>query len=219
MSHILIVEDEQRMAATLQKGLKHAGFETTIISNGLAARALNITEFDLVLLDWMLPGIAGIDLLQHWRSQKYLTPILMLTARDALKDKVSGLDFGADDYLSKFFEWPELIARIKVLLRRNSTEQIQLGNIFFDRNNQVFLEDQQIVNLTSTEYNILKYFFDRPGRLITRTSLLRAIYQDSKDPFSNVIERHIKGIRQKLNYDPITTIRGLGYRLKSSTSV
>ena len=219
MSHILIVEDEERMAATLKKGIEQAGFDTTSLFNGLAARAIDISEYDLVVLDWMLPGISGLDLLQHWRLQKFTTPILMLTARDALNDKVTGLDFGADDYVSKFFEWPELIARIKVLLRRVQLEETNVGTISLDRINQIFMENGQSVNLTATEYNILKYFYNRPGRLITRTSLLRSVYEDAKDPFSNVIERHIKSIRQKFEYDPITTIRGLGYRLNTSSAI
>jgi DNA-binding response OmpR family regulator len=143
----------------------------------------------------------------------------MLTARDGLADTVTGLDFGADDYISKFFKWPELIARINSLLRRARPEANLVKGIEFDRTNQIFLEDSIPVNLTATEYNILKYFFDHPNALITRTSLLLSVYQDSKETFSNVIERHIKSIRQKFNYDPISTIRGLGYRLRSSSSV
>jgi two-component system copper resistance phosphate regulon response regulator CusR len=219
MSHILIIEDEERMAATLRKGLEKEDFKVSIISNGLAARVTNITNYDLVLLDWMLPGVSGIDLLHHWRKLKYSTPIIMLTARDGLTDTVTGLDFGADDYISKFFKWPELIARINSLLRRTRTEANLVKGIEFDRTNQIFLEDSIPVNLTATEFNILKYFFDHPNALITRTSLLLSVYQDSKETFSNVIERHIKSIRQKFNYDPISTIRGLGYRLRSSSSV
>ncbi len=219
MSHILIVEDEDRMAKTLEKGLKQAGFDTTIINNGLVARAINISEFDLVLLDWMLPGFSGIDLLRHWRSQHLLTPVMMLTAKGETNDKVTGLDFGADDYLPKFFEWPELIARINALLRRSLPEDFKVGEIELDRLNQRFLEKGEPVDLTATEYKILKYFFDHPSRMISRTSLIRAIYDQSANPYSNVIERHIKSIRQKFTYDPITTTRGLGYRLRTSKTI
>lgn len=220
MSHILVVEDEQRMAATLEKGLTKAGFTVTIVTNGLMARSLPITEFDLVLLDWILPGFSGIDLLRYWRSQRYQTPVLMLTAKGQIQDKVDGLDFGADDYMTKFFEWPELIARINALLRRASPEKtLKVGPIELDVANEQFLENGKSINLTVTEYKVLRYFFNHPGKLISRTSLIRAIYDIAENPYSNVIERHIKSIRKKCTYDPIQTVRGLGYRLATSAEV
>jgi DNA-binding response OmpR family regulator len=218
MSQILIVEDEERMAQSLEKGLNKMGYDTHVINNGLMARVQDIREYDLVILDWMLPGFSGLDLLRHWRSQKFATPIMMLTAKGQTMDKVAGLDFGADDYMSKFFEWPELLARVNALLRRNKQKE-QIGTIILDRENQVFLEDDKQVLLTAKEYLLLKYFFDHPSALITRPSLIRALYEDGEDPFSNVIERHIRGIRQKLNYDPIQTLRGLGYRLRTSDTI
>jgi DNA-binding response OmpR family regulator len=219
MPHILIVEDEQRMAETLQKGFQKAGYHTTIVATGFEARPINITEFDIVVLDWMLPGFSGLDLLKYWRSNQYPTPVLMLTARDQVRDKVDGFEFGADDYLSKFFEWPELLARVKSLLRRSISQDPKVGPIELDRSQEIFLENGRPVDLTATEYSILKYFFDRQGRLITRSSIQKAIYSQDKNPFSNVVERHIRSIRQKFTYDPITTIRGLGYRLHTSSSV
>ena len=219
MSHILIIEDELGMSNSLVKGLSKAGFLTTVINNGLVARSVNINEFDLILLDWMLPGISGIELLNYWRSQHLQTPIIMLTAKNTVADKVNGLDFGADDYISKFFEWPELLARINALLRRITTQVIEVGGIKYDKVNQQFSENDRLIDLTATEHNILKYFFERPNRLITRTSLVRALYDQAHNPFSNVIERHIRSIRQKFSYDPIQTTRGLGYRLNTNQTI
>jgi DNA-binding response OmpR family regulator len=219
MSHILLVEDEERMAQTLIKGLKKVGFGVTHINNGLSARVIDITDFDAVVLDWMLPGFSGIDLLRNWRSNKQMTPVLMLTAKGEVRDKVDGLNFGADDYMTKFFEWPELIARLNALIRRNTLEDFIVGTIQLDRHNEAFSENAALVNLTATEYKILKYFFDHPTRLISKTSLVRAVYDQASNPYSNVIERHIKSIRKKFTYDPITTNRGLGYRLNTSTPI
>jgi two-component system, OmpR family, response regulator len=212
MHSILLVEDEKAMAATLTKGLTTSGYVVTHVATGLEARHINITDYDLVLLDWMLPGFSGIELLRHWRSAKYTTPIIMLSAKFDLRDRVTGLEYGADDYISKIFEWPELIARINSNIRRTQKSQDTAGTIVFDRNNQQFIENDKPIKLTQMEYKVLSYFFDHPSTLITKTSIVRALYNDTH-PFSNVVERHIKSIRQKFIYDPITTLRGLGYRL------
>ena len=215
MSHILIVEDEYKMALSLEKGLHKYGFETTIVSDGFEARIQDISNYDLVILDWMLPGFSGIDILKEWRSKGINTPVLMLTAKSELNDITYGLDLGADDYMSKFFNWGELLSRIKALIRRTKVDSIlQLENIFWDKNNHQFLENGVRVNLTPTEYNILARFFEKPHQLITRTNLIRSVYDQASNPFSNVIERHIKSIRQKFQYDPIQTVYGFGYRLR-----
>jgi DNA-binding response OmpR family regulator len=219
MSHILVVEDEPRMSQTLEKGLRKANFEVTIIVNGLIARNLDLDGFDLILLDWNLPGVSGLELLRYWRGKRVEIPIIMLTARDGLSDRVEGLDWGADDYISKFFEWEELIARIRALLRRVSKSAETVGTIVFDRVNSCFLENQNIIALTSTEYIILKYFFDNRNRIITRHNLINAVYGKEESPYSNVIERHIKSIRSKFNYDPIKTFRNMGYRLRPDSPI
>jgi two-component system, OmpR family, response regulator ArlR len=226
MSRILIVEDEESMAKTLVRGLTQAGYSTTVINDGLVARGQDLSIFDLVILDWMLPHINGVDIMRYWRSnKKFNVPILMLTAKDDINSKVTGLDFGADDYISKFFDWQELLARIRTLLRRNNQQNStynsnisKLESIEYDQVNQCFLENKNIVHLTSTEFTILKYFFDHPYKLITRSQLINDIYDQEYDCNSNIIERHIKAIRSKLNYDPILTIRGSGYRLRLKTS-
>jgi DNA-binding response OmpR family regulator len=216
MAYILVVEDEQKMAATLEKGLTNHGHKVDILINGLDARMADISLYDAVILDWMLPQIEGIDVLKHWRTKKYTTPVLMLTAKDTVKDRVFGLDVGADDYLGKYFEWDELLARINALIRRTTNGEIvdKIGNIYYDRSAQTFTENDIDIPLTSTETKILAYFFDHPHSVISQTQLVRALYDHGENPFSNVIARHIKSIRSKTDYDPIKTIRNLGYRLR-----
>jgi two-component system, OmpR family, response regulator len=218
MPSILIVEDEERMSKTLVKGLSNSGYSTTVISDGLNARLEDITEYDLVILDWMLPKFSGIDILEYWRKEKkYITPVLMFTAKNDTNSIVTGLDHGADDYMSKFFTWEELNARIRVLLRKHSKIPTINIPIEYDSQNHSFTEGGLVINLTTTEAKVLKYFFEHPTKMITRSQISHAIYNSDFDPNSNTIERHIKSIRSKLNYDPILTIRGSGYRLRLVT--
>ncbi|MGL4759071.1 MAG: response regulator transcription factor [Patescibacteria group bacterium] len=218
MMRILIVEDEERMAKTLVKGLQNSGYATKVINDGLYARLENISEFDLVILDWMLPKFNGLEVLEYWRKEKkFTTPILMFTAKNDTNSIVKGLDFGADDYMSKFFTWDELNARIRTILRRSKKANVNIDlPITYDNQNQSFIEDQKVVSLTSSEFKILLYFFEHPTKLISRSQLSNAIYNGEFDPSSNTIERHIKSIRSKFIYDPILTIRGSGYRLRLS---
>lgn len=204
------------MAMTLEKGLTTHGHKVDIIINGIDARLADIREYDVVILDWMLPQIDGMEVLKYWRQKKYLTPVLMLTAREGVNDKVTGLDTGADDYLSKFFDWTELLARINALVRRNNHNEMinQVNSIEYDRTAKTFIKDGVDIPLTLTETAILAYFFDHPHSIISPTQLVRALYDHGDNPYSNVIARHIKSIRSKTNYDPIKTIRNLGYRLR-----
>lgn len=216
MTRILVVEDEQKMAASLEKGLVAQGYTVDIITNGLDARLKNIKDYDVVILDWMLPHIEGIEVLRYWRQQKYTTPVLMLTARDLVPDKVHGLDIGADDYMSKYFDWSELLARLKALIRRNSPSNLisQVGSLEYNRKTGSFSENGIDISLTATETQILVYFFDNPHKIISTSSLVRVVYDHAQNPYSNVIARHIKSIRSKIQYDPIETIRNMGYRLR-----
>jgi DNA-binding response OmpR family regulator len=216
MKNILLVEDEVSMAATLKEGLNRYGYNVMHTAKAVQARAIDISKFDLVVLDWMLDSLTGIDILKHWRSCGYSTPVLMLTAKTTTDDKVKGFESGADDYVSKFFEWEELNARIGALIRRHSGLQLsQLDNITLDRENKLFLENNSPVNFTNSEYKILKYFFNNPKRVINKEELIAYLYKNQEEPQSNVIERHIKSIRSKISYDPFITIRSLGYRLRS----
>lgn len=216
MKNILLVEDELSMAATLKEGLNKYGYSVMHVAKAVQARAIDISKFDLVVLDWMLDTLSGIDILKHWRSCGYSTPILMLTAKTTLDNKIEGFESGADDYVSKFFEWGELDVRIKSLIRRHSGTQLsQLNNLTLDRNNKLFTQNNSPISFTSTEYKIFKYFFDNPKKVINKHELITHIYKNTQEPQSNVIERHIKSIRSKINYDPFITIRSLGYRLRS----
>lgn len=219
MANILVVEDEKRMAQTLERGLTQSGHQISLIIHGSKAMQIDISDYDLVLLDWMLPGVSGIDLLRHWRRCGQQTPIIMLTAKTHLTDKVSGLNYGADDYISKFFEWPELLARISALLRRSSETGHTQNILSWDSRSKCFWEKGRIILLTPKERVILKYIFDRPNRLISKQALLQHVYQDENDTNSNVIERHIHSLRSKFEHEPIQTIRGLGYRLNPVLSV
>jgi DNA-binding response OmpR family regulator len=219
MSHrLLIIEDEEKMAKTLEKGFTKAGYTITLINNGIDARIADITNYDAVILDWMLPGFSGLDVLHFWRMQKKMTPVLMLTAKEQVMDKVAGLNFGADDYMVKVFDWEELLARVRVLIRRNQETQMKVGNIVYDRVKNEFYENNQPIKLTKTEHRILAYFFDHPNRVLTKDVLKDALWGIDNEPQSNVIERHVKEIRKKCTYDPIQTLHDMGYRLRSDTT-
>jgi DNA-binding response OmpR family regulator len=215
VQNILVVEDETTMANSLKKGLEKFGYNVDIINNGLTARITDIQPYDLIILDWMLPGVDGINLLNFWRGNKNYIPVLMLTAKEDISDTVTGLDAGADDYLSKYFEWDELIARVKALIRRTKSETLdRLESIYFDRQNHKFFENNLTIRLTKLEYEILEHFFNHPHKIFSTTSLIRSVYDRNSNPFSNVIAKHIKSIRSKFQYDPLETIRNFGYRLR-----
>jgi two-component system, OmpR family, response regulator len=211
---ILIVEDEEILANILLENLTKEGYNVKTINNGLKALIEEVENFDLIILDWMLPDFEGVDLLRKWRAKGIKTPVIMLTAKADIQSKVKAFDYGVNDYLTKFFEWEELYARIRNQLKFNN-QILKIGDISFDMENEQFLENGLIINLTKKEYSILKYFFLNPNLLVTKQKLISLLYDFAFNPFSNVIERHIKSIRSKFNYDPITTVRGMGYRLKT----
>jgi DNA-binding response OmpR family regulator len=227
---ILIVEDEMKMSDSLSRGLSKYGFDSLVLKDGLLARSFDFESPEgksvaLVILDWGLPLIDGIEVLRFWRksnSRASKIPVLMFTARNSVIDRVNGLDFGADDYMSKFFEWEELIARINALLRRGVVSKtsalagVKVGGVEFNEDEKEFRENGKLVSLTQKEFLILEFFFNHPNKLITKAVLLSKLWTD--EPDSNVIEKHIKSIRKKLIYDPITTHRGFGYRLRVSNS-
>jgi two-component system, OmpR family, copper resistance phosphate regulon response regulator CusR len=212
MPSILLVEDDLDIAGLIKNYLENEKYQVTHFDSGLRARVSRVSDFDLVLLDWMLPDIMGIDILRYWQRQNFITPIIFLTAKSDLQSKVLGLDYGAVDYITKPFEWGELLARIRSKI--NNKNIAKVGSIIFNRETECFSENNKAVNLTKKEYQILEYFFNNPHKLVSRSQLITHLYDS--DPFSNVIERHIKSIRSKFNYDPISTTRGLGYRLRLS---
>lgn len=222
---ILLVEDEAGLALTLSDRLRSEHYTVEVASDGDAALAAAQTRpFDLILLDWMLPRRAGIDVCRDLRQQGLLVPILMLTARGQLVDKVVGLKLGADDYLTKPFEMPELLARIEALLRRSGNHKPEdgkiehIGTITVDRNRTEVTRDGRVVDLAPREYRLLCYLLDHAGRTISREELLREVWSYRFIPSTRTVDVHMVSLRQKLEEDPkqprlIVTVAGEGYRL------
>jgi DNA-binding response OmpR family regulator len=216
--HILVVEDEERIADFLVRGLTEEGYQVEHISEGSAAKlALETGQWDLVLLDWWLPGEDGIEVLRRFRQKNRSTPVLFLTARDAVAQRVQGLDAGADDYLTKPFAFEELLARIRALLRRHdqtSGLELEYRDIHADLASQRATRAGASLDLTAKEFALLVLFLRRPGTVFSRTRIYETVWGDQFDGLSNTLEVHVKELRRKLEaLGPrlIQTRRGQGY--------
>jgi DNA-binding response OmpR family regulator len=221
--HILVVEDEARIADFLVRGLTEEGYRVEHFANGDAGRiALETGHWDLVLLDWWLPGEDGISLLQRFRQRDRSTPVLFLTARDSVSQRVEGLDAGADDYLCKPFSFEELLARVRALLRRrdqSSSVELQYSNIRADLASQRATRSGVPLDLTAKEFQLLVLFLRRPGTVFSRTRIYESVWGDQYDGLSNTLEVHVKELRRKLEeHGPrvIQTRRGQGYELAAA---
>ncbi|MFN7399506.1 MAG: response regulator transcription factor [Sandaracinobacter sp.] len=215
---ILIVEDEPSLARQLRQTLESAGYAVDSAEDGEDGQFLGETEsYDAVILDLGLPEVDGLTVLDRWRKAGHKMPVLVLTARDSWSDKVAGLDTGADDYLAKPFQFEELIARLRALIRRasgNASSELVAGDVRLDsRSGRVTLAGEP-VKLTAQEYKLLSYLMHHKGKVVSRTELIEHIYDQDFDRDSNTIEVFITRIRKKLGADLITTIRGLGYSLE-----
>jgi two-component system, OmpR family, response regulator len=219
---ILVVEDEKRMAAFIKKGLKEAHYAVDLADNGEDALFM-ATEcpYDLIVLDIMIPGHDGIDVCRKLRKAKIDTPVLMLTARDEVEDKISGLDAGADDYLTKPFSFPEFLARVRALLRRKAPEKttrLKVADLELDQSTRKVTRAGAEIALTPTEYGLLEYLMLNNGNVVTRTMLSEHVWNDDFDAFSNVINVYINYLRKKIDQDHKTklihSLRGVGYVLK-----
>lgn len=215
---ILIVEDEPSLGKQLKATLEGAGYAVDLATDGEEGHFLGSTEsYDAVVLDLGLPEIDGLTVLDRWRREGKVMPVLVLTARDSWSDKVAGLDAGADDYLAKPFQAEELIARLRALIRRaagNASSELTAGDVRLDtRSGKVSLAGQPI-KLTAQEYKLLSYLLHHKGKVVSRTELIEHIYDQDFDRDSNTIEVFVTRIRKKLGQDVITTIRGLGYSLE-----
>jgi two-component system, OmpR family, response regulator len=214
---ILLVEDEPTLRAQLRVGLVEAGYAVDEADNGRDAHFIGDTEsFDAVILDLGLPVLDGLTVLKRWRDAGRSMPVLILTARDNWHEKVSGIDAGADDYLTKPFHMEELLARLRALIRRASglaSPVLQHGALAIDTRSSRVTVDGQTVTLTSHEYKVLEYLMHRPGAIVTRTELTEHIYSQDFDRDSNTIEVFVGRLRKKLPPELIETVRGLGYRL------
>jgi two-component system, OmpR family, response regulator len=217
MDRILIVEDEPRLVSFLEKGLKANGFTTTVASNGAAAVGIASSEdFDLMLLDLGLPDIDGLDVLRQVRDREDNLPVLILTARDDISDKVTGLDLGADDYVTKPFRFEELLARVRARLRQTGTPEVtvlSVAHVELDLRTRHATAAEHTVELTAREFAMLETLMRHAGQVLTREQLLSHVWGYDHDPGSNVVDVYIGYLRRKLGEDTIETVRGMGYRM------
>ncbi|MDR3628076.1 MAG: response regulator transcription factor [Ignavibacteriaceae bacterium] len=219
---ILIVEDEKKVASFIKKGLEEEYFVADIACDGKEGLKLATSEeYDIIIMDLMLPYMDGITLIKEIRRREIITPVLMLTVKDSVKDKVEGLDAGADDYLTKPFAFEELIARLRALLRRNEstkTSKLTVGDLVLDlQSHRVFRNNQEII-LTPKEYSILEYLMRNSKKVVSRTKLIEHVYDYHFDTETNIIDVYINKVRAKVDTNfgkpLIHTIRGIGYVLK-----
>jgi DNA-binding response OmpR family regulator len=222
MNRILITEDEPRIAAFLEKGLRANGFTTTVVENGDEAIGLVQTgEFDLLILDLGLSGKDGWTVLEELRGQGEQLPIIILTARDDVRDTVAALEGGANDYITKPFRFEELLARVRVQLRnsplsRRQDEMVLTANdVVLDlRTRQVQVGDRTI-ELSAKEFTLAETFLRHPGQVMSREQLLSHVWGYDYDPGSNIVDVYVGYLRKKLGSDLIETVRGMGYRLQT----
>ncbi|MCP5267906.1 MAG: response regulator transcription factor [Zoogloeaceae bacterium] len=216
---ILVVEDEPILRAQLVDGLQAAGYVSDTADNGIDAHFLGDTEaYDAVLLDLGLPRMDGLSVLKKWRAAGHTMPVLILTARDGWHEKVSGIDAGADDYLSKPFHMEELLARLRALIRRaggHACAELCCGPLCIDTRNSRATVDGQALLLTSHEYRVLAYLMHHRDQVVSRSELIEHIYAQDFDRDSNTVEVFIARLRKKLPPGLIETVRGLGYRLSA----
>jgi len=220
---ILVVEDEKRIANFIARGLKEEDFAVDIAGDGKQGAYLaEINPYDLIILDIMLPTYEGVEICRQLRAKKINVPILMLTARGALKDKVMGLNAGADDYLTKPFHFEELLARVKVLLRRstgNKTSVLKVADLELNQLSHEAKRTGKSIALRSKEFALLEYFMLNAGEVISRAMISEHVWNEQFDSMSNVIDVHVRNLRNKIDEGfknkLIHTLRGSGYILKS----
>lgn len=222
-NRILIVEDEAALATTLKDRLRKEGYQVQVAKDGAAGLRLAAEEpFDLIVLDWMLPKRNGLEVCAELRERGLGTPILMLTAKRQIADKVAGLKTGADDYLTKPFQMPELLARIEALIRRGSQASVgasrhQFGSLCVDFGRTEVSRDGRNVPVSAKEFQLLRYFVEHRGATLSREELLREVWGYDVMPSTRTVDVHVAWLRQKLEKDPrnpqfILTVVGLGYR-------
>lgn len=223
--HILLVEDDDALRTTLSDRLRGERYMVDTAKDAEEGMdKINASPFDLLIVDVMLPHRSGFDLCRDVRQSGLATPILFLTARTSVVDKVVGLKLGGDDYLTKPFEAEELTVRIETLLRRKpfvtGTRFHQLGDLHVDVARQEVTRDGKVIYLSGKEFNLLHYLMDRPGQTISRNELLRAVWGYDKSTYSRTVDVHVFALRQKLEEDPsrpvlISTVTGVGYRFRA----
>lgn len=218
MNRILIAEDEERIASFVEKGLTSNGFTTTLVADGESAVQYALTGgFDLVILDIGLPIRDGFTVLRTLREAQVTTPVIILTARDSVRDTVAGLEGGADDYMTKPFRFEELLARVRLRLRASSrtpeTTVLRAGELSLDLRTRRARVGQRTVDLTAREFVLLELFLRHPGQVLSREQILSHVWGYDFDPGSNVVDVYVRALRKKLGAERIATVRGMGYRL------
>jgi DNA-binding response OmpR family regulator len=221
---ILVVEDERKVAAFVRQGLVEEGHAVEVAADGDAAleAVADGPPFDLVVLDVMLPKRDGLDVLRSLRALRVQTPVLLLTARDGVADKVAGLDAGADDYLAKPFAFEELLARVRALLRRGrggAEPVLRLADLSLDPATRAVLRGRRRITLTAREYALLEYFLRNTGRVLTRPMITQHVWGMDWDPQSNIVDVYVGYLRRKVDADGelrlVQTVRGAGYMLNA----
>ncbi len=223
---ILIIEDEEKLAKALKKGFEKEGFAADYVLDGESGQRrleVNHTDYDLVILDLMLPKKDGFEICRNIRNAGIVIPVLILTARGTVDDKVTVLNAGADDYLVKPFSFKELVARARALLRRPEpvlSQKLEAGELSLDINTRKAFINGREISLTLKEFEMLEYFMRNPNQVLNREQILSRVWDFEFDSFSNVVDAHIKNLRKKLNNGKsnktiFETVRGIGYRLKA----
>jgi heavy metal response regulator len=220
---VLLVEDDRKVASFIQKGLSEEGYAVDLAADGEMGLAMGLDRLhDVIVLDVMLPGKPGFQVLRELRQARVATPVLLLTARDTVEDKVRGLDAGADDYLTKPFAFAELLARVRALLRRRTADRapvLQVDDLVLDPATRTVKRGEETIPLTNREFSLLEYLMRNAGRVLTRTAIAEHVWNYSFDSETNVIDVYVNYLRKKVDAAErrklIHTVRGVGYVLKA----
>ena len=214
---ILVVEDEHKIANSIKKGLELENYVTDVAFDGIEGFDLgSLGDYDVIILDLMLPGMDGIEICNKLRSEGVHTPILMLTAKSQISDKVKGLNAGADDYLAKPFAFEELLARVKALNRRPQKldgKVLSVGEITLDTQTQTVIKNGKEIILSVKEFSLLEYFLRHQRQVVSKDRLIASVWNYDTDILPNTVEVFVAGLRKKLGRDFIKTIRGFGYKV------
>ncbi len=218
MNRILIVEDEERIASFVEKGLRSNGFTTTVVGDGDAGFEYALSGgFDLVVLDINLPGRDGFTILRELREARVTVPVIVLTARESVRDAVAGLEGGADDWMTKPFRFEELLARVRLRLRTAARTPevtvLRAGSLSLDLRTRRARADERTVDLTAREFVLLELFLRHPGQVLSREQILSHVWGYDFDPGSNIVDVYVRTLRKKLGAQRVETVRGMGYRL------
>ncbi len=225
LMRILLVEDEKKVADIIVRGLRAERYAVDVCHDGQSGwEAANTYDYDLIILDLMLPGLTGTEILERVRRKNQQVPVLILTARDGVDDKIKNFETGADDYLTKPFAFAELQVRIKALLRRgpvNRSSVLRVGDLEIDRLSQKVKRAGKKIELTAKEYSLLEYLATHPGRVFSRTMIIEHVWDQSFEGLTNIVDVYVRHLREKLDdafpVKLLRTVRGVGYSLSDET--